>query len=186
MEPSELTKQETRMVDIYARIYVIDDNLYAWMADSPALIQPREQAPTTQANPDYSKDTAPPPAPSIESQPRGQAPTVLASPSPDTNAATNAKNHAQHSDTGAMLAAPADTLITPLTIQHEVPAPTPAPWPPPCPGRLLSDTMEGILHSYDANDKLVIRKRSEDNTTEAFPTSKDYYPNIHTRPKLNP
>ena len=52
MEPSELTKLETRMAAIYAIIYVCDDNLYKWMADSPTLIQPRAQAPTTQANPD--------------------------------------------------------------------------------------------------------------------------------------
>ena len=76
---------------------------------------------------------------------------------------------------------------TPPTPQPmEVSSPTPAPWPPPCPGRLLTDTREDILDSYDANDKLVIRTRSEDNTTEAFSTSKDYYPNIRTHPKLNP
>ena len=50
----------------------------------------------------------------------------------------------------------------------EVSAPTPASWPPPCPGRLLTDTREDILDSYDANDELVIRTRSEYNTAEAF------------------
>ena len=65
-----------------------------------------------------------------------------------------------------------DADWTPPTPQPmEVSAPTPVPWPPPCPGRLLTDTREDILDSYDANDELVIRTRSEDNTTEAFPTS---------------
>ena len=36
---------------------------------------------------------------------------------------------------------------------------------------LSRDTREDILDSYDANDELVIRTHSEDNTTEAFPTS---------------
>ena len=47
--------------------------------------------------------------------------------------------------------------------------------PPPAPrkiqknrGTLLTDTREDLLDSYDADDELVIRTCSEDNTAEAF------------------